>query len=145
MVFTNKYTKVLMERIPDFAISETLKNECEFEADAGQLSIAGVFNCLTSYVQYELMMNNELITKEEINIYNVIEEMITTYSGFPVNSEESDFDTAACTCFLENLINIADAGRVKYERFIPYLGKNSKNFCRAWDEFTGVKSPGLWD
>jgi hypothetical protein len=38
----------------------------------------------------------------------------------------------------------ASAGRIPYERFIPYLGEKSKEYCRAWDEFTGVKSPGLW-
>jgi len=53
------------------------------------------------------------------------------------------FDGAACVCFLENLQNKAGHGRFEYSRFIPYLGEKSKEYCRAWDEFTGVKSPGL--
>lgn len=60
-------------------------------------------------------------------------------------TDEKNFDDAICTCFFEDLINSASSGNIQYERFIPYLGEKSKEYCKAWDQFTGVRSPGLWD
>ena len=62
----------------------------------------------------------------------------------PKGKGEGEFDNAICTCFLENLINRASRCNELYNRFIPYLGPNSKEFCKDWDRFTGVPSPGLW-
>jgi hypothetical protein len=55
-----------------------------------------------------------------------------------------DVKDAVATCFLENVLN-ATSKDVPAERFVPLLGPESRAFCRAWDEFTGVKTPGLWD
>ena len=28
--------------------------------------------------------------------------------------------------------------------FVPYLGQESREYCKAWDQFTGVRTEGLW-
>lgn len=50
---------------------------------------------------------------------------------------------AVATCFLENLQNIASGGRFDFTLISEYLGPESRAYCRAWDEFTGVKTEGL--
>lgn len=145
MVFTNKYSKVLIDKFQNFAKSEQLQEAIEYEADGEYVNACTVFTGLTDYVVYELINKNNEITNEEVEIYKYIEDIRKRYSNFPDNTEEKDLDASACSCFLENLINRASAKRISYERFIPYLGEKSREYCRAWDEFTGVKSPGLWD
>lgn len=145
MVFANKYTQALISKFVNFANSQILKEEIELMGNPESITPYTIFSGLTNYVIDELIKKNENITQEEIDIYNFIEEIRIKYSEFPENTDEYDFDNAACTCFLENLLNRASAGRILYNRFIPYLGEKSKEFCRAWDEFTGVKSPGLWE
>lgn len=46
---------------------------------------------------------------------------------------------AAATCFLENLQNQGSHS----DQWVHLLGPESRAFCRAWDEFTGVDTPGL--
>lgn len=145
MVFENKYTQILINKFPGFANSNALAETIELYCNTNQVSASTVFTGLTNYVVDELIKKHENITQEELEIYKFIEQVRNNYSGFPEGSEEFDFDNAACVCFLEDLQNIASTGEIKYSRFIPYLGEKSKEYCRAWDEFTGVKSEGLWD
>ncbi len=71
-----------------------------------------------------------------IKLYGLIEEFII--SGEPALS------TAIATCFLESLINTAsnDKGRDVQNLFLG-LGPKSLEFCRALDDFTGVKTAGI--
>ena len=46
---------------------------------------------------------------------------------------------AAATCFLEKVINSPEMGQLA----VHFMGKLSKQHCRAWDSFTGVVTPGL--
>jgi hypothetical protein len=50
---------------------------------------------------------------------------------------------AVATCFLENLINRTSAGDIPAANFVHLLGPESVAYCKAWDEFTGVKTEGL--
>lgn len=143
MVFTNKYAEILIKKFPDFAQSKTLKEEFEFRGE-DTLSAHALCSTLTNYIANEVVPSNSKITKQELELYNFIEECRSTFKSFPEESEEGEFDNAICTCFLESLINKASWDNELYERFIPYLGPNSKEFCKAWDKFTGVPSPGLW-
>lgn len=63
-----------------------------------------------------------------------------------VMNEGSDTSKdAIATCLLENLINAVAWKKIPSSMFVTLLGKESKKFCRAWDEFTGVKTEGLWN
>lgn len=146
MVFTNKYTQDLIKRFPKFFNSISFKDTIELYSDGtGMVTPHTIFSALTNYVVDEIIYKNINVTREEIEILNYIEDMRVKFSSFHENTDEGEFDEAICVCFLENLINIASADKIKYDRFIPYLGEKSKEYCRAWDEFTRVKSPGLWE
>jgi hypothetical protein len=49
------------------------------------------------------------------------------------------------TCFLEGLLGRASAGTLDFRQISSYLGGESRAYCRAWDKFTGVATPGLED
>lgn len=144
MVLTNKYTETLIHKFPNFAKSVSLKDAIELFSDDEKVDAYTIFIGLTHYVTNELININNDISQEEKEIYELVEDIREKYSGYLKPSPEFDIDNAACTCFLENLLNIASSNEIDYSRFIPYLGEKSKEYCRAWDEFTGVKSPGLW-
>lgn len=56
---------------------------------------------------------------------------------------DNEVKDAVATCFLENLLNVASAGRIDASKFVDLLGPESRAYCRAWDEFTGVHTEGL--
>jgi hypothetical protein len=74
-------------------------------------------------------------------LFSLIEKLV-------VEGDE-ETSTAACTCYIENLINQAshddNVFNLRYEHFVPYLGPESREYVRAWDKFTGVKTPGIDD
>jgi len=59
--------------------------------------------------------------------------------------EEGDemVKNAVATCLLENMINAVSSGRVEAHLFVGLLGEESRNFCKAWDDFTGTHTQGL--
>lgn len=59
------------------------------------------------------------------------------------NSDEK-VQTLVTTCFLENMQNQSSNGAFSPSLFVPLLGPKSREYCKAWDEFTGVATPGLW-
>ena len=76
--------------------------------------------------------------------YSKVEEVLAAIEHLLVeDNSDKEVKEAVCTCFLENLINFASNQRIPYESFVPFLGKQSREFCRSWDKFTGVKTPGL--
>lgn len=145
MVFTNKYTKNLLKKFQNFANSKSLQEAIELYSEKETVDSCTIFTGLTDYVTDELIKKNKDISTEELSIYKYVEEIREKFSDFPENSDEFDFDNAVCVCFLENLLNRASAKTIEYDRFIPFLGKKSKEYCKAWDKFTGVKTEGLWD
>lgn len=55
----------------------------------------------------------------------------------------TDLKDAVATGFLERLMAEASAGRLDFRRIAPNLGHRSRQYCREWDDFTGVQTPGL--
>jgi len=78
----------------------------------------------------------DLVAQHELDtlpaVFTLIEEWM-------VHGDEM-VRTAVATCFLENLLNL----EVEPKCFVPLLGPVSREYCRAWDESTGVKTEGLW-
>ena len=56
---------------------------------------------------------------------------------------DQDLKDAVATGLLECLLAEASAGKLNFAVIVPYLGKHSRAYCRAWDSFTGVKTAGL--
>jgi len=62
-----------------------------------------------------------------------------------VSEGDEGVSNAACTCFIENLQNIAshDDNEFEYSHFVSLLGPESRAYAKAWDEFTGIRTDGL--
>lgn len=56
----------------------------------------------------------------------------------------NQFKNGIATVFFEYLM-AKDPTEIKFKTFSQYLGKESLDYCRAWDKFTGVRTEGLWD
>ncbi len=69
-------------------------------------------------------------------LFELIEKFVT--------DGDSNLANAACTCFIENLQNIASqGGEFEYSHFVPLLGINSKEYAKSWDKFTGINTIGI--
>jgi len=60
-----------------------------------------------------------------------------------INGDES-VKNAIATSFLEYLMS-NDPDEIQFTSFSKFLGKHSIEYCRAWDEFTGVRTKGIWE
>ncbi|MBY6034992.1 hypothetical protein KUV59_17595 [Marinobacter daepoensis] len=124
----NRYVKELAEflsEFPEYWVSE----ESAFNF-GGDSSLHGVFSDFSTLVIDRLESGT---LENPTKLFSYI-ELVVVRGGEPAN--------AACTCFLENILNrVPDF--IEPESFVPYLGKRSADFCRGWDKFTGVKTHGL--
>ncbi|MDD9950827.1 MAG: hypothetical protein OXT67_04605 [Zetaproteobacteria bacterium] len=85
-------------------------------------------------------VSEALTNHEDYNyqcFFNYIETLVTHH--------DEKISTASTTNFLENLINTSSSGTFDSRSFTKYLGPKSIEYCKAWDEFCGAKTPGLWD
>ncbi len=73
---------------------------------------------------------------ELANVLSTIEELL-------VHGTQS-VKEAVATGALECILHTADTDAFDIAILLPFLGRESKEYCRAWDEFTGVKTKGLW-
>ncbi len=51
---------------------------------------------------------------------------------------------ATSTGLLDAFLSASSGGRLDLQEVAPWMGPRSAELCRSWDEFTGVRSPGLW-
>ena len=56
---------------------------------------------------------------------------------------DSNTKDAVATGFLESLLGEASAGRLDFAVIDALLGDESRNYCHAWDNFTGFRTKGL--
>lgn len=59
------------------------------------------------------------------------------------HSNES-VQNAMTTGYLEYVIG-QDPDEIKFSTCVKFLGQNSIAYCKAWDEFTGCRTEGLWE
>ena len=69
-------------------------------------------------------------------IFQLVESVLST--------GDKPLQDAVATSFLENLQNYSSAGEFKFSLINKYLGEQSRSYCLSWDEFTGVKTEGLY-
>lgn len=120
------FSRSLQENIPE-----------EFDENYEPLqkkSLHGEMSEFSDYVSELLQKNTD--PQYIKNIFNFMEYLL---------SEGDDMvQNAVATCFLENILNITPRD-IKPQTYVPFLGKQSREYCKAWDKFTGVFTPGLWD
>jgi len=71
-----------------------------------------------------------------------IESLFRTVEEVFARNDEMAKDVIA-TGFLEALLAAASAGRFDIRRIVDFLGPHSLSYCRAWDDFTGVRTQGI--
>jgi hypothetical protein len=98
----------------------------------GDISLCMIFTSLTEFVLDDLAKDHQYEYKK---LFGLIE----TY----IDGDQEDLADAAATCFVDNLQNASSI--VDPELWIPYAGQKTREYARAWDEFTGVKTKGLYD
>lgn len=77
------------------------------------------------------------------NTIESLPKIFLLIEDFLIHGDE-EIQNVTATCFLENIINVT-GGDIHSNKFIHLLGKESKEYCKAWDDFTGVKTNGLYD
>ena len=137
MVLPNEATKILNAKFPGFSKTEYWENfkSIKYGVEEEAIKFHGVMTAFTDYVT-DLLNSKETNNAEKQNVFLLIEEFIC--------NGDNSVKGAASASFLENLINYIAWGDLNSEQFIHYLGEKSKKFCKKWDEFTGVPTPGLW-
>ena len=124
----SEYVERLKIFIPEFP-EHWFSGEALFNF-GNESTIYGIFSDFSTLVIERLeagTLNNGA------QLFSFIESVVAA-GGDPAN--------AACTCFLENILNRTPC-TIEPNSYVPYLGEKSKKFCRDWDEFTGVKTSGL--
>jgi len=128
MITKEQCMKIILKKFPGF--EPQWQEYLEFW---GGETRGGLCNDMSAFSDYAIYIINENKSQQEVEtIFKFIEELLH------VGSE--DVRDAATTCFLENLINATSAGTVAASSFVKLLGPESKAYCKAWDEFTGVKT-----
>lgn len=120
----------ILERVPAF------KQDWQTHLDYWNGEEAGLCNDMSEFSRYvaDLILTNQLESLPQI--FSLVEEFL--------NEGNQQVQEAIATCFLENLINCCSSDDLDAEAFIHLLGPASEAYCKAWDEFTGVKTKGLW-
>ncbi len=91
---------------------------------------AGLCNDFSEFAAYALSLLSENVrTDELVALFAHIETLVDT------GPEAAR--TAACTCFLENIVNAIEPRAAFTQLFVSLLGPKSLQFCRAWAEFSG--------
>jgi hypothetical protein len=129
MISAEECMRLVLERFPAF--EERWRAHLEY----WEGETPGVCTDLSEFGQYvsDLIAAGE--TSDLPEVFALIEELMTEGS--------TRVHEAAATCFLENLQNYVSSGLIPAESFVHLLGEKSRAYCRAWDEFTGVPTPGL--
>ena len=119
--------KFLKEKFPEFI--PYWEAELSLWDDEGMFAI---FSPFAAYTRELITANNPIQLKR---IFENIEFLLT-------EGDES-VQSGVATVFLEDLMN-KDPDEIKFSSICQYLGKESIAYCRAWDEFCGVRTEGLW-
>ena len=119
----------ILQNVPDF--ERAWRAHLEYW-DGEEAGLCNDMSAFSSYVE-DLVAKNR--TENLKPIFDLIEQLM--------NDGDQTVKDAVATCFLENLINRASAGSVPARAFVHLLGPRSRAYCKAWDDFTGVRTEGL--
>jgi hypothetical protein len=97
----------------------------------GECTTHGVFSAFSHFVADRLSRGP---APELSPVFEYVESKL--------DDEDSEVSNAATTCFLENLMNRVPE-LIAPSSLVPLLGPKSREFCRAWDEWCGVRTEGL--
>lgn len=133
MVPTSVVLKKLFITFPDF--KSFWEDEVDLFWDGDSPGISADMSVFSHYIRELISMDTSINDKLISDSFTLAEMWL--------NNGTDEVKDAVATCFLENLANSVSWGRISGKNFVRHLGKESKKYCRAWDEFTGVKTEGL--
>ncbi|MCE5318951.1 MAG: hypothetical protein LLG04_16510 [Parachlamydia sp.] len=132
---------IIIEKFPKSNVffSRALKKDIHDEFDESyeplpRKSLHGEMAEFSDYVSELLQKDTE--SQYIKDIFNFMEFLLAEGDDMVQN--------AVATCFLENILNRTPE-KIQPHTFVPFLGKQSREYCKAWDSFTGVYTQGLWD
>jgi hypothetical protein len=110
--------------------SDWLKEDEEF-GDGEEPNEHTVF---LEYNEFIIPQIDTLSSENKIILFSYIEDSL--------NSNDGNLSEAIATCFLESLLQ--KSARFRPDNYFPFLGSESIKHSKAWDEFNGIKTNGLW-
>lgn len=125
-----KCIEIILNKFPGFQMH--WEQHCK---NYGGIGLCMDLSAFSFYTMSLLKKNTTSERKELQEIFDHIEHLL--------NFGDKDVQDAAATCFLENISNRTPS--IPASSFVPFLGKESKAYLKAWDEFIGLKTEGLWD
>ncbi len=131
MITAQECMQLVLSEVPGF------RDAWQRHLDYWEGEPAGLCNDMTAFSRYVSDLIAQGNTHDLPAIFNLIEKLM-------VEGDEQVKDAAA-TCFIENLLNRASSGAIDARTFAPLLGKESLAYARAWDEFSGARTPGVWE
>ena len=129
MIVNENCIKLILNKVPEFELA--WQAHLEFWGDEK----AGLSNDLSEFASY-LVDNIETLSIDK-------RQDIFLFIEICLNEGDESVKDAVASCLLENLLNAVSEGLVDSKLFVNLLGQESKKLCKSWDEFTGVKTPGL--
>lgn len=135
MVLTNQAIEMVLNNFPGFRNSEDWKYCCSLFEDR-EMSTHGIMSAFSTFIEDKIALN-DMSFFELKRTFTFIEKLLV--------HGDASVQEGVATCFLENLINATSWGTIHASSFVPYLGKKSVEYCKGWDEFTGVKTEDLWE
>jgi hypothetical protein len=91
----------------------------------------------TVFLEYNDFIVHQLDSLPSVNKINLF-----AYIEDALNSNDDNLSNAVATCFLDSLVQ--QSAQYKPENYFPFLGLESTAHSKAWDEFNGTKTIGLW-
>lgn len=132
MVDEDQCIHIILEKNPKF--NEKWNEYLDFWRSEKMRGLCNDLGAFSDYVR-DLLQKKEVEDLKEI--FDLIEWLL-------LNGTDEVKD-AITTGFLENLLNYCSYGSISPKSFVYLLGSESRKYCKAWDEFTGIKTEGLDD
>ena len=129
MITADNCMKQVLAIIPDF--QKSWEDHLEFWGD----DEAGLGNDVSEFSRYVAQNLDSWSPQTVDKIFAFVEECLI--------EGDKIVQTAFRTSFLENLLNRVSSNNINSSSFVPHLRIESRKFCKDWDEFTGVRTPGL--
>lgn len=144
MINTEDALKMLLERVPEFSprwekyLQEIQAEQAKEEEEERAVRQDYAITACTYMVEFTRHVG-ELIKADNFESFPRIFDFVE----YLMVHGNQDVQDGVATCFLENLINTASHGKFAATSFIKFLGPESRDYCKAWDEFCGAKTEGL--
>ena len=132
MINDDEVFNIILAKFPGF------KDMCQEHLEYWGEEKAGLCNDMAVFSRYSI----NLLKEANKNI-SELKDIFLFIEKCMLEGNDNVKDATA-TCFLENIINATSWETISSLNFVQLLGCESKKFCKAWDEFTGVKTEGLW-